>query len=312
MRHIPPFESPEINSSVVAIGNFDGVHLGHQQLLALVIDQAKNLNVPSGLLTFTPHPREFFKQSETPLLLTTRKEKLEILSNLGLDFVWEIAFDENLFQLEPKEFFDKYIVSGVNAKSIFVGHDFSFGKNKSGNIETLKMLGHQKQVQIKPQPEFTWAGMPVRSSVIREALVQGELGKANGMLNRVFTIIGTCVPGDARGRTLGFPTANLKFEKHPILPTGVYATATRWPGQAWLKSVTNMGHRPTFGSGQYQIETHILDYSGNCYDQMLEVAFLKHLRSEVSFKSSDELKIQIERDIAATQQVSISELQSIS
>jgi riboflavin kinase/FMN adenylyltransferase len=287
-------------STSVAIGNFDGVHLGHQALISAMLEKAHAEKLCPTVLTFYPHPVEVLKPHKKLERLTTTSEKLELLEKLGVEQVLVARFDETLSQLSPDVFFESYLNQGLRAKSIHVGFNFVFGKDRGGDIGTLKNLGERAGVFVEVEEQVNSDGERVSSSGIRKLLVEGNVAKASRHLGRPYTITGQVVRGDQRGRKIGFPTANLRCPLDKIAPAnGVYFTRVLWQ-QEELRAVTNVGVRPTFTVGEKApvIEVHILDFDSDIYEEFLSVEFLGRIREEKKFSGMDELKSQIEQDIA--------------
>ncbi len=293
-------------NSVLTIGNFDGVHLGHQAILNAVKSKAQALGGPSCVFTFRPHPQEVLRPGNRVKLLTTYDEKVEILGSMGLDVVVEQLFSQEFFTLTAREFFERVIIKAFQARALFVGHDFAFGRNRDGNIATLKSWCAEKGVHLEVIQPFLMGTETVSSSAIREKLTQGDVAGAARLLGRPFFYRGSVVKGDQRGRLLGFPTANLKLEQKLALPHGVYATTAVLKKGDQLKkipSVTNVGVRPTFhpelSDLPVLIETHLILKEGefpDLYGETLEVQFESRFREERKFGSFEELKAQIQSD----------------
>ena len=315
--------------TVAALGNFDGVHRGHQKVLAPILqgscldqlnpgsvatsgqqpsqlegcqgsDRSPDPN-PQGdrplrtVVTFFPHPREFFAGERRPLL-TPLDEKVRELAKLGIEQLVLLPFDQGLAQLTPQEFVQRILVDGLDARHISVGEDFCFGRDRSGTTADLRAIAATFGVQVTVVPLYADGGDRISSSAIRNALSQGTVARANHLLGRPYALTGTVVQGQQLGRTLGFPTANLETPPQKLLPRqGVYAVwvdldGTLHPG------VMNLGHRPTVNGLQQTLEVHLLDWSGDLYHRRLSV-FLSHfLRPEQKFDSLDALKDQIQAD----------------
>ena len=280
------------------IGNFDGVHLGHQAILKSVIASAKARSAPSLLITFDPHPLAVVAPSRRPKLLQTRRQKLETLEATGLDGLLVLPFDRELAALSAEEFIAEYLAERIHFASIQVGRDFRFGHARTGDIRLLEALGAKHSFSVVALAPVEVQGEIVSSSAIRSAIEDGDIGKANAMLGRPFVLAGEVVRGAGRGRQLEFPTANLAIENETIPRHGVYVTetsafASRFP------SVTNVGVRPTFGGAGLSVESHLLDVDEDLYGERIEVRFLARLRDEQKFSGPSELADQIARDKAA-------------
>lgn len=288
--------------AVVAIGNFDGVHLGHQAILKKAKEYGKNMGLPVVVLTFNPHPTlELRPQSPMKLLMTYEEKRLQ-LGQLGVDFCVEEPFQHEFAAKSAHEFFHEILLNRLHAKVLIVGEDFAFGYQREGNTQLLKQFCDRAGVILDLAKPVLLDGKVISSSRIRQALSQGQLDEAEKLLGHPFFYRGEVVHGDKRGRTIGFPTANMKCEeKFPLLP-GVYASSVVWQNKTY-PSVTNIGTRPTFQQKEelslipLKIETHILEQTFDLYGQFLEVRFHHRIRDEKKFSSIDELKHQIASDV---------------
>ena len=283
------------DGSVVAIGNFDGIHLGHQSILAEAKGHARRLGLPLVVYTFNPHPTLELKPQSNLKLLMTYEEKREFLAQYGADFCVEERFDTDFAALGAREFFDKILWSALHARVIVVGDNFTFGRKREGSIPVLREFCHDASIKLCALPPVEWENGVISSSRIRDALGEGRVLDAARMLGRPFFYRSEVIHGDKRGRTLGFPTANMKCQEKFPLKTGVYATSVLWRGGEY-PAVTNVGVRPTFDSVGLRVETHILDQTLDLYGEHLEVRFHEHLRDEKKFGSIEELKVQISSD----------------
>ena len=294
--------SAKIQASAVAIGNFDGVHLGHQALLGEMVTEARRRKVASVVLTFFPHPVEVLRPGTHLERLTTAAEKLKFLEKLGVDSVVVAPFDEALAALSPEAFFQKFLVEGLKARSLHVGFNFNFGKGRAGNIDTLRKLSGEQGIDVFEKTPFTKAGVKVDSTTIRNRILEGDVTGATELLGRPYRVEGQVQHGEHRGGTLGFPTANLHASYDKVLPkNGVYVTRVEWQKQ-FFRSVTNVGVKPTFQKGEtppktVTIEVHILDFEAKLYDEFLQLDFLERIRDEKKFNSVEELKARITKDV---------------
>ncbi|MCB0403139.1 MAG: bifunctional riboflavin kinase/FAD synthetase [Bdellovibrionales bacterium] len=289
--------------TAVAIGNFDGVHIGHQALLSDLRKAAEQTQLKLTVLTFFPHPVEVLNPGKTLECLSTSAEKLVQLEAAGVELVLVAPFDRQLAQLSPDSFFQQYLVQGLQARRVHVGYNFCFGRNRAGDTESLRRLCEGAKVTLHVAPAYKLAGEVVSSSRIRQAVTRGSVEQAGRLLGRPYSIAGTVMAGAGRGRKLGVPTANLAYPPGKVLPqTGVYVTRTAWQGQLF-HSVTNVGVKPTFEQAgcPVVIESHLLDFSGQLYGETIEVSFLSRLREERKFSSVDELKVAIEGDIRSAE-----------
>lgn len=290
------------NGCSVAIGNFDGVHLGHQALLQSMLQQARLLGAAPTVLTFYPHPVEVLHPSKKLMRLTTTAEKLELLESLGVELVFVAPFTPELASLDAQDFFSQYLREGLKAKSVHVGTGFRFGKGRTGDTGLLATWCRESGILFEAMPAFKLGEDRVSSSVIREQVMNGEVEAAARNLGRPFYLKGKVVRGDGRGRQLGFPTANVSIALEKILPkNGVYTATATWQRQTFT-AVVNVGLRPTFDQAATKplVEAHFLDFDANLYDEEVTICFRLRLRDEKKFQSIDELKSQIHHDIAAT------------
>ncbi|MBX3054017.1 MAG: bifunctional riboflavin kinase/FAD synthetase [Caldilineaceae bacterium] len=295
----------------LTIGNFDGLHRGHQVLLARLRANAANAGGQSALLTFDPHPLAVLRP-DTPLhLLTTPLERLTLAGNLGVDVGIVQPFTRELAQLEPSAFL-QLLHTHLGLAGLTVGPDFALGRDRSGTLDVLTELGRQMGFGVDVVEPVAVAGEEVRSYTIRQALREGQVERVASLLGREYTVSGQVAHGDHRGRTINVPTANLQVDENRLLPAdGVYATWA-WIGDAVraprLAGVTNVGMRPTVGGTERRVECHIFDFpapgeSGEIYGQTVTLAFVQRLRAEQRFANLDELIVQIQRDITAARRV---------
>lgn len=289
---------------VLTVGNFDGLHLGHQALLAAVTARGRALGRPTALYTFDPHPRRvLFPDQPQPLLMTWPQLVLG-LEQAGVSILIRERFTTAFAALSPEEFLRDVIAERLAPREVFVGRDFHFGKGRTGSGEMLAARAPALGIRAEILSQVRAGGGDVSSTRIREALARGEIDEANLCLGRPYTIWGRVVEGDKRGRTLGFPTANLAPENEIIPQNGVYATRVRLfpedagarPAGESLPAVTNIGTRPTFAPGRVLVETHLLDFTGDLYGRRLELEFRARIRAERRFSGPQELAAQIALD----------------
>jgi riboflavin kinase/FMN adenylyltransferase len=285
---------------VASIGNYDGVHLGHQEILRRVVADARRRRVDALLVTFDPHPVAVLAPERSPRLLQTRRQKIDSLERTGLTDLLILDFDSVLAALDGEAFFERVLLERVRFAAIHVGESFRFGRGRTGDVELLRRIGERHGFEVHGVPTFRIGGEPVSSSAIRAALDAGEVERARRMLSRPYAVAGEVVPGDGRGRGLQCPTANLDLENSLVPRAGVYVTesvvlASRIP------SVTNVGTRPTFGGQRLTVETHLLGFDENLYHERLELHFLARLRDERRFPDASALADQIARDRAAAE-----------
>jgi len=285
-------------SVCLAIGMFDGVHLGHRQVLRQAVNDAIRHEGFSVAVTFDQHPANVVAPDRIPALLQSRAQRLRAIESTGIDAALIIQFDQ-MFSRKPGEAFIRELVDGFGSiKSICVGANFSFGHKRDGNVKSLQALGRTLDFRVHGLQAVALAGQAVSSTRIRTAVREGQLDDAGQMLGRNFSIEGTVVKGDAKGREIGFPTANLDTDGLVLPPNGVYAVHARL-GQVIHRAVLNIGLRPTLARPEstLQVEAHLLDFEGDLYSKLLGIEFVERLRDEMPFGSIDELTTQISRDI---------------
>ncbi len=287
-----------LTPTAVALGNFDGVHRGHQQVIQPVLERRKATpDLHTTVVTFNPHPQEFFTGKRRSLL-TPIDQKVEQLQRLGIEQLVLLPFDRELACLSPQEFVEKILVQQLQAQSISVGQDFCFGKQRAGKATDLQAIAANYNIPVTIVPLHTCAGDRISSSAIRQALEQGDLQRANLLLGRAYTLAGTVVTGKQLGRTIGFPTANIELPPEKFLPRqGVYAVRVLiGDNNTRVAGVMNIGDRPTVSGTHPTVEVHLLDWSGDLYGKAIAVQLEKFIRPEQKFASLEELKAQIHAD----------------
>ena len=285
-----------LRPTVLTLGVFDGLHLGHQKIMETVVERAKTTGAVPTAITFDPHPRAVLHPENAPPLLQTLDQRLANFEHLGIKQSIVIQFTRDFASQDAAEFLREIVHDRLHASEVYLGHGFAFGKNRGGNIELLKSMGNELGFFADEVEEVTLRGKRISSSKIRKLLVDGKVNLARRMLGRPYGIEGAIIRGDRRGHKIGFPTANLKPKNRVIPKYGVYATATLIDG-VWRKGVTNVGVRPTFeGNDEPSIESHIFDFEGDLYGDVLRVRFLHRIRDERKFGGIDDLRVQIERD----------------
>ncbi len=300
-KGIQQFKSP-LASSVVTIGNFDGVHLGHQQLIDSVVHEARSYGIPSVVYTFHPHPVKVLHPERATFRLFDLKDQQEQFAQRGIEHVIIEEFTQEFSQVSAQDFLDHYVFGPLKPRTLVVGHDFSFGADRGGNLQFLGSYCASHGIRLVVIPPFQLDGVVVSSSRIREALKNGEVEKANKLLGRTYYLRGHVEKGFQRGRTIGVPTANVHPDVEFMPRFGVYCTLTKI-GNHLHHSVTNIGCNPTFqvqGKEVLKIETHLLDFNAQLYGIEVEVYLLHFIREEKKFSGIDELKEQISKDIATT------------
>lgn len=282
--------------TLLTIGVFDGIHVGHQQLIQKLKQKAFDSKLLPGVVTFDPHPRYVVTPGIELPCLTTPQEKIEILKKLGLEVIALITFTSDVANLSAREFLMK-LKKHLKMKGLVIGPDFAMGHGREGNKDNLFSLSREIGFSLEILPAISINGDIISSTSIRKALTNGDLGKVTLLLGRPFALTGNVVKGDERGRLIGFPTANLKAEKDKTIPVdGIYITMVWIDGKPY-NSVTSIGIRPTFGKKERTVETYILDFSGDLYGQQLKVEFLERLRDEKKFSSAEELITKIAEDV---------------
>ena len=289
----------------LAVGNFDGVHRGHQALVALAVRDARAANGTSVVLTFDPHPSRVLSPDRAPASLMTLEQKAEILAGLGVDRLAVLPFTVELSRREPEEFAREILQRALGARVVVVGSSFRFGRGRAGDLATLRKLGEALGFRVHGQRPVIARGGPISSTRIREALSRGDVEAARDFLGRRFFVDGAVVKGDGRGRQIGIPTANLLVANETMPGGGVYACWCRVMGDASppRAAAVNIGHRPTFGGGIVTVEAHVLDYEGDLYGRILRLEFEERLREEKKFPDADALVTQIRRDIGEARRV---------
>ncbi len=293
--------APEDRGCVLTIGNFDGVHLGHQALLGAVVERAQGLGQPAAVYTFDPHPRRVLQPEDSPPLITTWDQLELLLESHGIDVLIRERFTAEFAARSAEAFLSQVIHARIAPPELFVGRDFHFGKGREGSDETLVQHGPGLGVRVVIIPQVRAGGVDVSSSRIREALLKGAVEQATLCLGREYSVWGTVVHGDHRGQGIGFPTANLDPDNEILPAAGVYATALRMldgerPAGRFFPSVTNVGTRPTFDQSRLVVEAHLLDFSGDLYGSRVSLDFVRRIRDERRFPDVEALKRQISED----------------
>lgn len=284
--------------SIITLGTFDGLHLGHQQIVDTVIQKSRQPGGRSFLLTFEPHPRKVIPGRNDIKLLSTLEEKIVILEQLGLENLFVINFTKEFSRQSPEEFVENYLVKGIGLREIVIGYDHHFGKGRDGNFELLRELGNKFNFSVTLVPEFNVEGETVSSTKIRNALLSGDVVKAGRMLGRPYSFKGKVVRGDGRGKKLGFPTANLSTENEDkLIPAkGIYAAECIIENEKHY-GLLSLGSRPTFHKdGDIIPEFYIFDFDRDIYDEVMQVNLVERIRDEEKFNSVDELIIQMKKD----------------
>ncbi|WKZ18479.1 MAG: bifunctional riboflavin kinase/FAD synthetase [Candidatus Jettenia sp. CY-1] len=291
----------KIHNPVVTLGMFDGVHRGHQKIIESVRHHASGKKGESVIITFDRHPKSLL-ENRPPSFITSLEHRLVLFERLGVDYTIILNFSPKLAQMTAKDFIHEILTGWLDAKCIVLGFNCRFGKDREGDITLARTLADTYNFEVYECPPVIYKGQIISSTAIRQAILEGALEKAEGMLGRPVSILGTVVKKSGRGRILGYPTANLNLHHEVRPPRGVYGTKVHYAGQDY-PALTNIGLRPTFVKESFsdedetlEIEVHILDFQGSLYGQDLEVQFLFKIRDEMPFETTEELKTQIERD----------------
>jgi riboflavin kinase / FMN adenylyltransferase len=291
-------------NSVVALGNFDGVHLGHQAVVRRAVEEGRRRGAKVVAATFDPHPRVVLAPGSEPRLLTTLEMRREELLGYGVDEVWAIRFDETLSKKSPEEFVRDVLVGGIGASAVVVGENFRFGHRAAGDFQELERLmrgfgGEAYAVPVRSED----GEAPISSTRIRRLVGEGEVAEAAKLLGRLYVLRGEVVMGDKRGRTIGFPTANVLADPALVVPArGVYAGFVR-VGKDTYAACTNIGVAPTFERRESRVEAYLLGFEGDLYGREVDVSFLQRIREEKRFSGVEELKTQISRDVEAARRI---------
>ncbi len=286
---------PKIKDAVLTLGNFDGLHLGHQKIIRKVAARARELGTKSVVYTFEPHPLKVVAPHKSPPLILDAKDKAGLIGSFGIDCLIFARFTKEFAATHPREFVEKVLHKALSVKEVWVGHDFSFGRGRAGTVGYLKELGKELGFKVFVVPAFKKGEHIVSSSRIRTLIKEGGVKGASALLGRDYSIKGRVVRGMDIGKAMGFPTANLAVESELVPANGVYAAYAVIKGRR-LPAVLNIGTAPTFGGRDRGVEVHILDFDGDIYGKRMEVHFVKRLRDEKAFKSKEALVRQITKD----------------
>ena len=285
---------------VLTIGNFDGLHLGHQQVLERLAQQGRTLKLPSVALVFEPQPLEYFLADHAPSRLTRLREKAIQFAKSPIDALLVLPFNSSLADIDAEQFISNVLVEQLKTRHLVIGDDFHFGKARRGNFALLQSKGLEQGFTVENSPSFELNGLRISSTLIRDALGEGRLDLAKTFLGRDYSVCGRVAHGDKRGRQLGFPTANVEMLRKNTPLNGVFAVTLSGLDHKVYKGVANLGTRPTFdGQSRAVLETHLFDFQENIYGRYVEVHFKTKLRDEIRFANVTELQAQIHNDVAA-------------
>lgn len=291
-----------LSGSVVTLGNFDGVHVGHQALLQNTIGDARAQNVPAVVFTFDPHPLRFFAPERAPKLLLAMDDKMALFESAGIDLTVLQLFDAGFANMAAVDFVRSVLLKDLKLRKIWAGRDLRFGKARLGTVDALQVWGRELGFEVGTVDPVLIGGERVSSSRIRELIDAGRVDEAAPLLGRYHFVSGKVVAGARRGRQLGFPTANIESRTEVLPADGIYATFIEVAGQRW-PSASSIGHNPTFGAGPRTVETFIFDFDRDIYNQEVKLCFVKRLRGEENFPSVEALIGQIERDVSAAKAI---------
>jgi riboflavin kinase / FMN adenylyltransferase len=297
------FTRGDFNSPVVTIGSYDGLHLGHQEIITRVIELAREGKGEAVVLTFEPHPVKFLHPELRIPLITPYRKKMMLLTQFGVDVTINLPFSEDIARMSAEQFIEEIVQKRIAPRWVVVGFNFTFGKGRTGSPEELKKIGERLGFEVEIIPPFHVAGEVVSSTRIRELIARGDIEEANRMLGSNFFVLGRVIHGHARGKGLGFPTANLEITQDLLYPKdGVYAASVIVDEQRY-GGVVNIGTNPTFGDEQLAVEVFLFDYQGDLYGKELQVALVDKIRDEQTFPSVDLLVRQIEQDIQRAKEI---------
>lgn len=282
--------------TAIALGNFDGVHIGHQKLIKEMVENAKAFGLKSSVLLFNNHTKTVL-EGKGPKLITSLKQKYDLIESLGVEIIYTMTFNENIMKLSPEEFVNGILIEKLNCKAVAVGTDYRFGHKASGNADLLKELGIKFNFFVNIVSPMYVDDEIVSSTKIRGLISEGDIDMAKILLGRDYSIKGRVIHGKKMGSKLGFPTANIELSENYIIPkNGVYNTRTIINNKEYL-SATSVGYNPTFSEDRLKIESHIIDFNENIYDKSIELVFIKYLRDEFKFDTIELLKEQMGKDI---------------
>ena len=288
---------------VLTVGNYDGVHLGHQHMIGMVKARAAELGARAAVLVFEPSSKEFIDPAGAPPRLTRWREKYLALAAQGLDRMVTLRFDDCMRAMTPERFVDELLVKGLGVRHVVVGNDFRYGAHARGTIDTLRHAGRDHGFGVEQIEPFVFDGVRVSSTVVRERLGRGDFDGAARLLGRPYRMLGQVIRGNQLGRTLGFPTANLRLMRRKSPVYGILAVLVRGVGEGAMPAVASLGTRPTVDGKEVLLEVHVFDFAGDLYGREIEVEFVAKLRDEVKFDSLDAMMVQMKIDAANAREV---------
>ncbi len=287
---------------VASVGNYDGLHPGHKKVIRSLVERGRELNLPVAIVSFDPHPMEFFVPDAAPPRLMTTQEKREAMQDLDVDIFCCLEFNHELANTEPEEFIENLLIDKLKVQYVVVGDDFRFGRNRRGNFQMLRSICQRYGIDVAKTETLEMGGERVSSTRIRECLAAGDVARANRLLGREFSMSGQITRGDGNAKNWGFATANVQVKVPKPALTGVFVVEADLPGNASLPAVASLGTRPTVGGTKPVLEVHLLDFDDDIYDEIIRVRFLKKLRDEVKFASIEKMCEQIQQDITRTRE----------
>ena len=292
----------KFKNPAITIGNFDGVHMGHQALFQRVKQWAGELNGESIVVTFDPHPLEVLFPEKAPLFITSHRQKLDLIARCGIDATIVIPFDHEFSQMSAREFVKVILVDKIGTRAIVVGHDYRFGHSRVGDIPFLRKLGQQYGFEVEIVTAIKMNHTPVSSTSIRRMIAKGDVSEANRLLGRPFEVGGIVIEGRKRGVKLGFPTANIRMQGVASPRTGVYVIEAEVDGKTY-EGAANLGYNPTFGDAELSLEAHLFDFNQDIYGKYITIRFIDRLRDEKRFSGPEELRAQIQKDIDTARKI---------
>jgi riboflavin kinase/FMN adenylyltransferase len=292
----------KLKNPAITIGNFDGVHKGHQTLFLRVKQWAEELNGESVVVTFDPHPLEVLFPQKAPSFITSHRQKLDLIASCGIDAAIVIPFDHEFARMSAREFVEIVLVEKIGTRAIVVGHDYRFGHSREGDIPFLKQLGEQYGFEVEIISGIKMNDTVVSSTTIRQMIMNGNIKEANKLLGRYFQVSGTVIAGRKRGASLGFPTANIRMPPLTSPRTGVYVVEAEVDGKRY-GGAANLGYNPTFGDADLSLEAHLFDFDRDIYGEPITIRFIDRLRDERRFSSPDELALQIRKDVDTAKKI---------
>jgi riboflavin kinase/FMN adenylyltransferase len=295
-RHIED-QGLSMSGTVATMGNFDGIHLGHQTLVRHTVEESKRLGYPSTVLTFEPHPLKVLAPERAPLLILSYEDKMALLQSLGVDIVVAQRFDRQFASIAADEFVCRFLVDRLKIKKLWVGRDLRFGQGRKGGTESLLRLAPGAGFEVGVLDPILLDGIRISSSRIRRLIEEGRVDEVRPMLGRYHFVSGRVVTGHRRGQTLGFPTANIASQTEVVPLNGIYATLIQLKNKQW-QSVSSVGVNPTFGDGPRTVESFILDFDGDLYGELVKLSFMKRIRDEKKFVMVKDLVAQMHEDVS--------------